>query len=219
MNVKKLTNNELVNLCAQNPRNRSAWLEFYSRFDERIWLVICRECKEKGLYENTPQFHQIVQDLVQDVYVKLVEKNCKALKAFVGVSENSIFTYIGIIAKNVVRNYLIKRGAQKRPSIKKTIDEALLSQDLEYAFATVEEEFTLEIRKEEIEHILENSIKGRDKERNKLIFNLYFYEGFSPEEIAAQFDFALSAKRIGNIISDIKQELRKELLLQKMEIY
>lgn len=219
MNVKELTNNQLVNLCAQEPRNRSAWFEFYARFDERIWLVIYRECNQKGLSENTVQFNQILQDLVQDVYVKLVEKNCKALKAFIGVSENSFFTYIGIIARNVVRNYLKKMGAQKRPSIEKSIDEILPIDIFKSTYVDPEDEFTLVIRKEEIEDVIDEFLKGRDKARNKLIFKLYFYEGFSPEEIASQFNFSLSAKRIGNIISEIKQVLRNELLAQKMEVY
>ena len=221
MNIKDLANNELVKLCAQHLNNRSAWMEFYARFDERIWLVTYRECKQKRIIEHSVPFRQIVPDLVQDVYVRLVENNCKALRDFIGASENSIYTYIGIIAKNVVRNYLIKMGAQKRPAIDKSIDDIQsisknwISKDkLNIVLNDREEDL-----KEQIEVILDRQLKGRDKERNKLIFKLYMYEGFSPEEIALQKKFSLSAKRIGNIISEIKKELRYQLLEQKMEVY
>ena len=63
MNIKKLSNNQLVTLCAQKPEDRTAWSEFYCRFDERIWLVILRECQQIGLFETSIQAQQIVQDL------------------------------------------------------------------------------------------------------------------------------------------------------------
>lgn len=227
--IKRLTNTELVKLCAQEPGNRKVWVEFYSRFDERIWLAIYRECREKGFTENRSQFHQTVQDLVQDVYLRLVDKNCKALRDFIGVSENSIFTYLGIIAKNVVRNYLTKKGAQKRLSIEKSIDEVILISEesgevfikdvLKSTYIGAEEEFKPEICKEQIEDILDEFLKGKASARNKLIFKLHFYEGFSPEEITKQFGVKISSKRVRNLISEIKKKLRKELLAKNMEIY
>ena len=229
MDIKKLTNTELVKLCAREPRNRNAWLEFYSRFDERIWLVVFRECRANITYEMTSQLNQVVQDLVQEVYLRLVEKKCKALKAYEGACENSIYIYLGTIAKNVVRNYVIKMAAQKRPSIEKFIydtsfvteggRETLVSDRFQSNYGDIEDEFRLEILEEEIEDILDKCLKGKDRERNKIIFKLYFYEGFSSEEITSQFSFNLSSKRIGNIISEVKQELRKKLLQRKMAVY
>lgn len=223
--MKDLTNNELVKLCAQQPDNRSAWMEFYDRFDERIWLVIYRECRQKEIAKHSVPFRQVVQDLVQDVYVRLVENNCKALRDFIGISENSIFTYLGVVAKNVVRNFSIKMGVQKRPSIDKSIDDiqSISNEQVNKSkngrpCNNLDEDFSVEYLKEEIEEILDQYFRGKDKERNKLIFKLYMYEGFTPEEIASQLKFTLSAKRVGNIISDIKRELREQLLEQQLVV-
>ncbi len=226
MNLTNLTNNELVELCAQQPDNRSAWMEFYDRFDERIWLVVYRECKQKEIAKHSAPFRQVVQDLVQDVYVRLVENDCKALKDFIGISENSIFTWLGIVAKNVVRNYSIKMGAKKRPLIGNSIDDIKAISKIQIAkdkvstvYINGEDDFSVEYLKEEIEEILERHLRGKGKERNKLIFKLYIYEGFSPDEIASHLKFSLSVKTVRNIISDIKRELREELLKQEMEIF
>lgn len=229
MHLKNCKNTELVDLCAQEPWNRKAWLEFYNRFDERIWLVIYRECKALGIIKQDAQFQETVKDLVQDVYVKLTDNNCRALKNFVGASENSIYTYLGIIAKNVVRNYHIKISAQKRPSSQKLIDDAInisergekiLVRDVgNLSYSGVEEEFSIVILKEEIDEILDKILKSKDKDRNKLIFKLYFYEGFSAEEIASRFKFNLSAKRIRNLVTEIKKKLRQELLERRMFAY
>jgi len=227
--LKKLKNTELVELCAQTPDNRNAWLEFYHRFDEWIWLVIARECKAKAISRVDFQYQKTIPDLVQDVYVKLVSNECKALKNFVGASENSIYKYLNIIAKNVVKNHLTKIRAQKRPFIKKSIDEVVIvgenderisiKEGIRSTDFDVEEEVAVEILQDEIEAILDRILKGKDKQRNKLMFKLHLFEGFSAEEIASQFPFGLTSKRVSNLIADIRRSLRQELLEQRLELF
>jgi len=76
-------------------------------------------------------------------------------------------------------------------------------------------EFKLKILKEEIDYCLTKIMIGKAKERNKLIYQLHIYDGFSPGEIALFFDFGISTKRISNIISDSRQKLIKTLTLAK----
>lgn len=222
------TNTELVKRCAQDPENRNAWNEFYNRFDKRIWVVVYRECEVKRISDSDYQYDQTIKDLVQDVYKRLIENNCKALKNFIGASENSIYTYLGIIARNVVRNHFTKTRARKRPLIDKSINEILSNSDkqnkifIKDVFISdygVAEEFSVIILKEEIEDIINRFLNGKDKERNKLIFKLHLYEGFSPEDIASQFSFGLSSKRISNLITGIKKNLRQELKQRMMLVY
>ncbi len=229
MNTKKLNNIELIKLCARESWNRQAWLEFYSRFDERIWLVVYRNCKTLGLHKLDSQFKMTVEDLVQEVYAKLTDNNCKALTNFKGASENSIYAYLGVIARNVVKNYLISINAQKRSLPEKSLDDILMITEngqmifvkdvIKSPYSDVEDEFSVVILKEEIDAILDKILKSKDKDRNKLIFKLYFYEGFSAEEIALQFNFGISSKRISNLTTDIKNKLRQELFKQKMVTY
>jgi len=229
VNLKKVNNTDLAKLCAQEPDNKKAWLEFYQRFDKWIWLVVYRECKAKGIINHDSQIHQTVQDLVQDVYVKLVSNNCKALANFIGASEKSIYTYLDIIAKSIVRNYITKIKARKRPSIEKSLDEVfsisekgekILDKDIfRPTYLDVDEEFKIQIFKEEIEDILDIVLKGKHKDRDKLIFKLYLYDGFTAEDIASQSCFMISSKRISNLITHIKKKLRRELLERRMAVY
>lgn len=229
MNIKKLNNNELIKLCARESWNRNAWLEFYSRFDERIWLVVYRNYKTLGLHKRDSQFQMTVEDLVQEVYARLTDNNCKALKEFKGASENSIYAYLAVIARNVVKNYFISINAQKRSLHEKSLDDVLtITEDgqkifvkdvIKSPYSDVEDEFAVVILKEDIDDILDKILKNKDKDRNKLIFKLYFYEGFSVEEIASQFNFGLSSKRISNLTSDLKKKLRQKLFEPKMVSY
>lgn len=216
-NLKTAKNTELVWICANEPGNYSAWAEFCSRFDGRIWLMIYRECRDKELASATNNFHETAQDLVQDVYMKLVEQNCKALKNFEGRSENSIYAYLGIIAKNVVRNHITKKSAKKRPQIGASMDDVDFEtkfdknrlSELGYISHLNLEKLTN--IKEKIEHILNSKLKNKNKQRNKFIFKLYFYDDFSIDEIASHFGFKLSSKRISNLISELKKIIRQNL--------
>ncbi len=216
----------LVNLCCQESQNRNAWIEFCSRYDEHIWSVVFRECKEKNIFENFSLSKQVVGDLVQEVYVRLIDKEKKALKNFQGAYKNSIYLYLGTIAKNVVRNYLVKMSAQKRPTINSSLDDIVVVSDeggkisvvdlVESKQNHVEDKLNLENLEEEIEKILDNSLSGRTKRRNKIIFKLHFYDGLTAEEIIAQFNYKISESRVVNLISEIKILLRKELLKKKI---
>lgn len=217
MDFTKLTNNELIKFCANNPENRSSWREFCKRFDETIWSVVYRSCSEKNISPQSDQFKQIVRDLVQDVYVKLVEKDCEALKKYVGRTENAFYTYLAIICKNEVINYIIKMTAKKRFQSLIPLDDDRIGSIIETGRPDdpadcFNNQSNLNNLKQNIEIILNKYISGRNKERDKLIFKLYFYEGFSPPEIVAKFYPDLSSKRVNNILTKIKQLLKKKLI-------
>jgi RNA polymerase sigma factor (sigma-70 family) len=221
----KLKNTELVKHCANDPTNNEAWLEFISRYEKRIYNTITQECKKSELNNYCFQFIETVKDLVQDVYLKILENDCKALKKFRGDSENSIYSYLNIIAKNVVKNYITKMQAQKRPQIEKSLDdinilteadgEAQRNNKINPGIFSTEQEVTLKILKEEIDYCLAKTLTGKDRTRNKFIYRLYLYDGLSPKEIALLFDFHISRKRIANIIYDSKRKLIKKLSIAK----
>jgi len=222
VDLTKIKNNDLVSLCARELSNRKAWLEFYDRFDDRIRLVIYRECKAIIIDERDAQFQETIEDLVQDVYMKLLANNCKALKDFIGASENSIYTYLGIIARNVVLNYATKMNAQKRPTVERSIDEVLDITEkggkirIKNFGSSPFDDLEVEFLKEELETILDRIMTGSFKQRNKLIIKLHIYWGLSAEEIVSQLPYQMSPKTVSNLITRIKQQLREQLLDQMM---
>ncbi len=219
MDLKALKNTELIRMCAENSHNNALWSEFVFRFQERIKLMVHRESQNKGLLTNTKNKQQLQEDLVQNVYLKLVENDCSALKNYIGASENSIFTYLGIISINVVRNYATKQRAQRRPKIDKSLNDDFSEIKDSYWLLDpnpnlneAEVRLSFESFLKEIEEVLDDCAKGKDRDRNKEIFRLCIYKGYSAEEVTANFEFGLSSKRIGNLISDLKNCVRKKLL-------
>jgi RNA polymerase sigma factor (sigma-70 family) len=217
MDFKTLANTELIKLCAEAPSNGQAWTEFYARFDEHIRLMILRECREKHFSKDKPQFEEIFNDLVQDVYLKLVQKNCKALWEYKASTENSIYAYLAIIARNVVRGHLTKEGAKKRRARLVSLDApaANSSEDGELRVIDItpapdpgpDAGLDSESQKQELANLLDKILTGKSKTRDKLIFKLFWFEKFSPEQISLHCGIRLSPKRIINILSGIKKRL------------
>ena len=209
------------------------WREFENRFDEHIYHMTYRECRNRINFKVRDELYETVRDLAQDVKLKLVKNDFKALKNFRGVAENSIYVYLTIIARNTVLNYIIS----SKPGV--TIPIGQSTQDsLEFMLFNnpagtagkrprvsnnVEQDFDYNATVEEINDILNRIIKGRNKERNILILQLYFIKEFSVDEI---FDFLrrtgkyakekMAKKTIHNLISDTKPKLR-QAMKQKIE--
>lgn len=217
MDFKTLTNKKLIELCAEAPRHEQAWREFCARFDGHIRLMILRECREKHFSKDKPQFEEIFEDLVQEVYFKLVQKNCKALWEFKASTENAIYAYLAIIARNVVRGHFTKEGAKKRRARLVSLEAPAANPSRDGELRVIdtipspdpgpEARLDHESHKQELENLIDKLLRGKSKVRDKLIFKLYWFEKFSPEQISAHCGIGLSPKRIINILSGIKKRL------------
>ncbi|MBN1478871.1 sigma-70 family RNA polymerase sigma factor [candidate division KSB1 bacterium] len=194
------------------------------RFDEHIKLCALRECRRSISNREKKQLPEIVQDRASEVYAKLVSDNNKALKNFVGLGENSIFVYLAVITRNVVKNWFIReKGTQKRPLIDISLDDSCENSSLERGFGKtsnspeVMDVLQYEERKNEIEKILNSYLRGKNRGRNKLIFKMYFYEDFSANEIVKSLPYPLTLKTVENILSHLKKVVQNGLTGGKRE--
>lgn len=206
---------ELLKLCSKRPPDEAAWQEFVRRYNATIKAHVIKTFHKKAREESDrkPQFpDDLIEDLVQAVYMRLIEDQNRALERFEGEYENSIFQYLGMISINVVRDYFREAKAQKRPKITYSLDELIEKSgdgpvfeangsrsmpDSSAAFTT-----------EEIERVLRKSVGGRHKDRDILIFKLRFYEGFTLEEIKQALKLDLSPISVGSILNRITNKMR-----------
>jgi len=208
MDFKELSNNDLVKRCAEESHSRLAWKEFYHRFDDHIRSMVTRFCGLKHLYGRN-----LIEDLTQDTYVRLVKDDCKRLRNYIGENDKSIYSYLAFVARTAVSEYEKKENAQKRQHRKKSLydpvdNEGLTLIDiLANPYAPLpDEKLMLESLRQEVEMILEEIIAGHEKDRDKKIFLDHVYEGLTPQQISERV--ALSPKRIRNIITAVKKRLR-----------
>ncbi len=214
------SHNELVKFLAENNDHELAWREFVQRFGKFIAAVIVKECRRLNFKEGLNER----DDLFQDVFIRLREKDCKALRNFQAKNQQSIIKYLRIIATRIVLNHLhyTLAGRRRAPGGVTSIDKTTTSMngDKEHALKdllgseTLEDEQNFAELSEEVDDCMGRILKRvRSVERNAVIFSHYLYGGFQAQEIAGFAEFsALSTKRIANIISALKEKLRNCLL-------
>jgi RNA polymerase sigma factor (sigma-70 family) len=218
--VVQLTVHELLKRCQQRPPDEDAWQEFVRRYHGAIRASIAKtfHSRVNQETERRAQFpDDLIEDLAQAVYVRLIEESNRALDRFEGQHENSIFQYLGIIAINVVRDHFREAKAKKRPKISFSLDELLENTS---EGSALKESFSAEgfstgarssLTMDDIESALKRSVSRRHRDRDALIFKLRYCEGLTLEEIKKALALDLSPIGIGSILNRINHKLRTKL--------
>lgn len=208
--------------CRKRPPDEAAWQEFVRRYHSLITAMVVRAFHLKVGYEfeRRSQFHKdSIEDLVQAVYFRLIEDNCRVLKAFRGKLDNSLPAYLSIISTNVVKDHFRGIKAGKRPKITFSLDELLetsgdggllqgLSSDIDgKRSGTAEPLITLE----QIDALLKRALTRKDRDRNILIFKLRYCDGLTLEEIKEALALDMSPKGIGSILSRTTTRIRSSV--------
>jgi len=193
---------ELVCLWADS-RDNDAWEEFDSRVRRPIGLTIMRTA---SLWDERSR--SLVEDLVQETYTKLLKDRCRHLRDFaIQHCDDAIITgYIIKTAINVTHDYFRKLNRQKsgggQPHVSLShIDPVAPSVDPDF-----------EVLLKEIDELLKRCLTGPDRERDRLIFRLYFRLGMSCEEVAFLRTIGLSSKGVGSVIERLKRCIREQIL-------
>jgi len=214
----ELTVHELLTQCMRRPPDEGAWREFVHRYHGAIRASVAKTFHLRASQESDrrAQFpDDLIEDLVQVVYVRLVEEGNRALDRFQGEHENSIFQYLGIIAVNVVRDHFREARAQKRPKLSFSLDELLDNTGeggiLRHAVTNLDGG-SGSVTLEDVEGALQRSVSRRHRDRDSLIFKLRYYEGMTLEEIKKALGLDISPIGIGSILNRINLKLRTRLV-------
>src|SRR5438477_11792828 len=77
----------------------AVWSEFILRFHRRILLYVLRELRSFGLSIDEPD---TVSDLTQEVYLRLLTNDRRALREFRGENEYAVLSYLACIVHSVI---------------------------------------------------------------------------------------------------------------------
>jgi RNA polymerase sigma factor (sigma-70 family) len=169
-----------------------------------------------------PEDHR-VDDLVQGVYVRLIQDNRQALRKFKGEFHTSIYSYLTAIAVNVVRDYCREIHAIKRPQIAVSLDSLLgETGDLVWTKgnSTQEESQLAEVMDEEEQEIVLKLIdeafrrvpKWKNRDRDVLMFKLRIIHGLKLKEIDKLMGLGLSTVTISSIVNRTLKKIKPVLI-------
>ncbi len=204
-----LSNRELVGECLKGMA-AEAWEEFVRRFQPLISGVTARVARDFG--NVTPG---LIDDLTQDVYLKLCADGFRLLRECQMPHENSIFSYLKFVAASVAHDHFKGLHAHKRRT--DLYAEELQEADVQ---ATARSEKWSSPAEErlllgKIEEVVEEITKGANAERDRMVFWLYYRQGLTANAIAAIPALNLTQKGIESLLARVTAALRKQLQRKK----
>jgi len=204
----------LIERClVKGNKGAAAWRDFRKCYDPLVRLYLSRQLFSRSYAYRTKQINDVIQDLCQEVYMKLLLDDAAALCHFRGATEKSFRCFLNTICTNTTINFLrakhTNRSRRANLEIQSEPDEENV---LVFAPSTNETEEYLDaiFLIEEAVAILRKKYKSRDMERDIAIFKLFYFEKLTSNELVELNEFGLKKSGIETLVSRMKKILQKE---------
>jgi RNA polymerase sigma factor (sigma-70 family) len=153
---------------------------------------------------------EVVADLGQDVYVRMVKNNGSLLRSFRGETDIAVHSFLGRVCSSVVTDHLRRDGSMKRlgdnivslEEAKETIEISRHSGD--------ELDVVALLSWIDIERVVAADPDHKHAQRNALIFKLHYIDGLTAEEIARYPGFDLSESGVEAVLVRLRKRIRNE---------
>jgi RNA polymerase sigma-70 factor (ECF subfamily) len=206
MDYRSASVDELARICS-DAGSRDAWNEFVRRLQRPIALVVLRTARMWGVTSTA-----LLDDLVQETFLRLCAHECRLLKNFVPREPDSVIGYVKVIAANVTRDHLRSETSQKRGGHQNLVESERESHDFEFAAPGQTEVADKALQMQEIDRTIQSFVPHTLTERDRTIFWLYFEQGFSARDISAITSIGLSVKGVESSIHRTTKQVREVLL-------
>jgi RNA polymerase sigma-70 factor (ECF subfamily) len=202
MDYGSLSSNQLVRDCLR-AGNEAAWEEFLNRFHTLIVTVVSRTARRWNVTTSA-----MLEDLVQEVYLKLCADHCQSLRDFQGLHPDSLFAYLKVTAANLVQDHFKARRARKRGS--GLTDQSLDLDDPpdQVGGPGSREELERTVLLKQINWLLSEEGYSR---AHRALFWLYYRHGYTAAALAAIPAVDLTVKGVESLLSRMTRSVRDRL--------
>jgi RNA polymerase sigma-70 factor, ECF subfamily len=210
MDYSTMTVEEILHACVQ-ARNTAAWEEFVRRFHRVIAIVALRTAQRWG----ESSLH-VVDDLVQDTYLKLCADNLRLLQTFNPTHEAAFYGYIKVLTANLVHDHFKAARTLRRNGNSETLASGPLA-EFRHASGQKADINSGEhyIVLHDINVCLRTIATGANAERDRRIFWLYYRVGLSAKAISDLPSIGLATKGVESTLLRMTQHVR-EYFAQKI---
>jgi RNA polymerase sigma-70 factor (ECF subfamily) len=188
-----------VQLCLQSS-DEQPWSEFVHRSRPVIAGIIIKTLRRRK--NASPN---LVDDLVQETYLKFCANDFKALREFDCRHEHAFFGFLKVVASNVVHDHLRGSRSQKRGSGRQ--EEELGPWNHAGATAPAEH-MEREILLQEISECLKARASGPNFDRDCAIFWLYYVFGYTAQAISRLPSIGLGFKGVESTLLRLTRLVR-----------
>jgi RNA polymerase sigma-70 factor, ECF subfamily len=205
MNESRTSVNDLARACAHSA-DAAEWEEFVRRCLPLASLVALRVSR---MWVSDPS-PATVDDIVQEVFLKLCEQERRILRDFEPRGEDSFLGLLRTVSVSVANDYFRRISSTKRGGKVVTMplidDEAQLPKDGAGPAARMQQSALLA----ELDQRL-RSAPETITERDRALFWLYYRQGYTAEEIARLSAAGLTAKGVESALRRVTVWLRNEV--------
>ena len=173
---------ELLDLCLSS-EDQGLWQTFVQRTQPLIANIIINTLRRWR--EPAPS---LVDDLVQETFLKLFVNDRKALRGIRNAYENTIFGYLKVVASNVTCDHF------RQP--KNKMQEIELSDPVVPPSPDGFDRIQFVRLKDQIQSCLDGHSSSDTYKRDQAIFWLYYEQGYTAKEISLLPTIGLSIKGV-----------------------
>lgn len=204
---------ELLGVCLSDAERAASWSELAGRILPRLRKFIrgtlCSVAKRPANSLSVLPGGLQEADLLQNVLVRLLENDRLLLRRFTGHTEEDLLNYLAIISRSTVLDNIRRQLATKRATgqflQRKRPRFEGFDPGSEQASGRASADLTILAR--EITEIAKAVLAGSSV-RDKVIFQLHYFENLSTEQIAKCQGIALSHSGVKRVLRQLKNRIR-----------
>jgi RNA polymerase sigma-70 factor, ECF subfamily len=194
---------ELFSVCASGG-DSTCWHEFIRRFNPVIARSVLRVAIRHGTADKS-----LIDDLVQETYLKICANECKLLRTFTPQQPDSAFGFLKVVAASVAHDFFKSRLADKRApeATADSVEEKSVGVPLEStksALNAVERAVLIE----QIDRKLSAVVSPEELQRARTVFWLYYRSGFTASAIASFSALDLTTKGVESMLFRLTRLVR-----------
>jgi DNA-directed RNA polymerase specialized sigma24 family protein len=201
---------DLLRECGEKLTDRVLWTKFQERFQGLIFLYLMRALRLRRIQDDVSD---IVPDLAQEVYVRLVRHDGRILRSFRGTTEFSVMAFLTRVSFSVAQDHQRQISSEKRRAQVIPIESARAGEAAGFRPAESPEfdpnALSSILSWIDIERIVERDPDHKNARRNALIFKLHYIDGFEAGEIAGFPGFELTTSGVQTILARMRKRIQK----------
>ena len=201
---------DLVRQCGEKLTDRALWSKFQEQFQGLIFLYLMRALRLRRIRDDASD---LVPDLAQEVYVRLVQRDGHALRTFRGTTEFSVMAFLARISLSVVQDHQRQIMSEKRRANIVPIENARAGETAKLRSRDSAEfdpnTLSSILSWIDVERVVEGDPDRKNARRNALIFKLHYIDGFEAGEIARFPGFELTKSGVETILARLRKRIQQ----------
>jgi len=204
LGANEISSADLLRQCGEKLADRRLWEIFGMRFHRLIFVYLLRSLRHHSKHDDV---QELVADLAQEVYVRLVRANGSMLRGFRGENDYSVAAFLARVCVSVVSDHFRQqegtfRQAQNVISLEEARDAMRRSDEHQD-----ELNISAILSWIDIQRVIESDPDQKNAQRNVLIFKLFYIDGLTAQEIAANPGFNLTESGVQGVLLRLRKRI------------